>query len=149
MVPFMKIETAPIKIGTNTPELSPARSLGPKQSFFAETIPLTMATKVVNPEGVLEKAKLILDSVPARFKLSKIREDEDKKRDFMQFRGRRGRGPCMGCLAGTEENHHGGSKCTRRGQRKGFGSFVPSIPKMQISKIDTSKKLKRSDFVFN
>lgn len=35
--------------------------------------------------------------------------------EFVRNKSRGGRGPCSGCLSGTEQNHHFGSKCSRRG----------------------------------
>lgn len=42
--------------------------------------------------------------------------------EFVRFKGRRGRGPCPGCMVGSEEGHHFGSKCIRRGMGSGFKS---------------------------
>lgn len=35
--------------------------------------------------------------------------------DVLKYTRVRGRGPCQGCISGTEDNHHGGSKCRKRG----------------------------------
>lgn len=63
------------------------------------------------------------------FGLSKIK---DSLLDILRYkRVGRGRGPCTGCIAGTEDNHHGGSKCRKRGaQGLSLSQFSTGLKKV-------------------
>lgn len=116
------IETAPAKLFIQVPEVSPAglsevnvepthNPAVPQLDILVNTHPLTMASRGSKTERAVTLANAILDSVPDRFKT----------------KDRRGRGPCPGCLSGSEDNHHFGSKCTRRRQQSIVKAFTSSL----------------------
>jgi hypothetical protein len=84
-------------------------------TLFVEGVKLGSVIPLVKPLTleIRDNMQNILDAVPARLRF--VGPD-------VQRRGRRGRGPCPGCMVGSEQNHHGGSKCTRRGQQSAIKS---------------------------
>lgn len=50
-------------------------------------------------------------------------------------KGRGGRGICPGCSSGTEDNHHGGSRCKKRGMSRFYQQKSQLIPSTGIGKL--------------
>ncbi len=66
---------------------------------------LTTSSRVAEVVSAGDRGQVILDAM--------------RSTEPQQVRGGRGRGPCPGCMEGTPEGHHGGSKCSKRGQSHG------------------------------
>jgi hypothetical protein len=104
------IEAAPIK-----PTQLIENSTPMQPGSLVEKIGVSITLPSIVTNKVIGLAQSILENVPTRFK--GVGQKDSGSMDLLRLYGkRRGRGPCMGCLAETEENHHGGSQCRKRGE---------------------------------